>query len=367
MSPTPTPPSARVAVVIPSYKVRDHVLGVIARIGSEVERIYVVDDACPLNSGGFVEQECPDERVVVIRNAQNLGVGGATMTGYRAAINDGMTVLVKLDGDGQMDPVLIPQIIAPILSGSADYTKGNRFFSPEALNGMPSVRLIGNAGLSFLTKLSSGYWDLLDPTNGFTAIHANVADVLPFDRLAKRYFFESDMLFRLSIVRAVVADIPIFSRYGDEKSNMNAGQVLLPFLGKNLVNTWKRIVYSYFLRGFSFASFQLFFGAILFLWGAGFGAFNWYANVAAGHSTPTGTVMLAVVPLILGFQLILGFIAADIAAVPTRPLHAILSIRPAKPLRQFPDRDSVEAAARMMGQPPGADQRHGPQPSPNSL
>ncbi|HEX7895936.1 MAG TPA: glycosyltransferase family 2 protein [Terriglobales bacterium] len=327
----------RIAVIVPSYKVRAHIAKVIQRIGPEVERIYAVDDKCPEGSGDFIEQTCKDPRVVVIRNAENQGVGGTVMAGYRAAIADGMEILVKVDGDGQMDAALIPQLVAPIVQGVADYTKGNRFYSPEALDGMPTGRLLGNAGLSFFTKLSSGYWDVLDPTNGFTAIHALVADVLPLQKVAKRYFFESDLLFRLNTVRAVVVDIPMFSVYGTERSNFRAGAMIFPFFWKNLVNFWKRVLYAYFLRGFSFASFCLLFGMALFLYGMAFGSIAWIASAGSGEPTPVGTVMLAVVPLILGFQLLMGFFAADIASVPSRALHQALSIRPAKPLQPFSD------------------------------
>lgn len=327
----------RIAVIIPSYKVTDHILDVITRIGAEVERIYVVDDCCPNKSGDFVAENCRDPRVTILRNKENQGVGGAVVAGYEAAIADGMQILVKVDGDGQMDASLIPQLVAPIIQGTADYAKGNRFFSPEALEGMPTTRLVGNAGLSFLTKMSSGYWDVLDPTNGFTAIHALVADVIPLHKLSKRYFFESDVLFRLNTVRAVVADIPMFSVYGGEKSNLKVGQVLAPFFFKNLMNTWKRIVYAYFLRGFSFASACFFFGWALFIFGVTFGSAAWIRSTIEDTSTPTGTIMLSVVPLILGFQLLMGFVAADIASVPTRALHPSLLVKPAKPLRPFVD------------------------------
>ena len=165
----------RIAVVIPCYRVRDQILQVVAAIGDEVDRIYVVDDSCPDKSGDFVEANATDDRVSVLRNASRLGVGGATLSGYRRALEDGCEVIVKLDGDGQMNPGSIPRLIDPVLSGTADYAKGNRFFRLEDLRGMPWVRLVGNGILSFLTKLSTGYWDLFDPTNGFTAIHATVA------------------------------------------------------------------------------------------------------------------------------------------------------------------------------------------------
>lgn len=173
-------PSERIAVVIPAYKVMPYIEGVIAKIPDDVWRIYVVDDACPEGSGKLVETHVADTRVRVLRHAENQGVGGAVMTGYIRAIEDGADIIVKIDGDGQMDPALIARISEPVCSGEADYAKGNRFFSLEEVHRMPALRLFGNAVLSLMTKLSSGYWDLFDPTNGYTAIHADVARRLPF-------------------------------------------------------------------------------------------------------------------------------------------------------------------------------------------
>ena len=194
----------KIAVVIPSYKVCTHILSVIENIGPEVNKIYVIDDCCPDDSGDFVENKCSDARVTVIRNLENQGVGGAVMTGYKAAIDDGMDIIVKVDGDGQMDPRLIPYFIEPIESGKADYTKGNRFFDLDGIYTMPRIRIFGNAVLSFMSKLSSGYWNLFDPTNGYTAIHRNVILHLPLNKISRCYFFETDILFRLNILGAVV-------------------------------------------------------------------------------------------------------------------------------------------------------------------
>jgi glycosyltransferase involved in cell wall biosynthesis len=232
----------KIAVVIPSYKVRNHILDVIGVIGKEVQLIYVIDDSCPDGTGIFVKTNCADTRVRVIMHAENRGVGGAVMTGYRAAIDEGAEVIVKLDGDGQMNPKLISRFIAPILAGEADYTKGNRFFYLEEIRAMPKIRLFGNAVLSFMTKLSSGYWDLFDPTNGYTAIHADVARHLPFGKISRRYFFESDMLFRLNTLRAVVVDIPMDAQYGDEVSNMKISKIVGEFLFKHIRNFSKRIL-----------------------------------------------------------------------------------------------------------------------------
>ena len=144
-----------VAVVIPSYRVTAHVLKVIERIGPEVTFIYVVDDACPDASGDFVQEHCRDVRVRVLRHAQNRGVGGAVKTGYQQALADDADVVVKVDGDGQMDPQLIAQFARPLLTGQADYAKGNRFYDLEHIRRMPSLRLFGNAILSFAAKLST--------------------------------------------------------------------------------------------------------------------------------------------------------------------------------------------------------------------
>ncbi len=318
---------AAIAVVIPSFRVTRHILDVLARIGPEVTRIYVVDDKCPDGSGALVRNQCSDPRVQVIEHTENQGVGGAVMTGYQAAIADGMDIIVKVDGDGQMDPRLVPQFVAPILSGEADYAKGNRFFNLEQIGAMPPVRLFGNAVLSLMTKLSSGYWDLFDPTNGFTAIHAQAARHLPFNKISRRYFFETDMLFRLNTLQAVVADVPMDASYGDEVSNLKISKIVTEFFVKHVRNFSKRIFYNYYLRNMSLASIELPLGLIMLILGSVYGAVNWVESAQAGVETPAGTVMLAGVPMLMGMQLILAFLAHDIAAVPKRPLHKKIAKR----------------------------------------
>ncbi|MBP1206772.1 glycosyltransferase involved in cell wall biosynthesis [Duganella sp. 1411] len=310
-----------VAVVIPCYKVTRHILGVLAAIGPEVDRIYVVDDRCPDHSGDHVEAHNRDPRVVVLRHAENQGVGGAVMTGYQAAVAAGATVIVKVDGDGQMDPALIPAFVAPILAGEADYTKGNRFFDLEQIHSMPPLRLFGNAMLSLLTKLSSGYWDLFDPTNGYTAIHRDAARHLPFNKISRRYFFETDMLFRLNTLNAVVQDVPMDAVYGDEVSNLKISKIVTEFLAKHVRNFGKRVFYNYYLRNMSLASIELPLGALLLGFGAGFGIWHWVASARTGVATTAGTVMLSAMPVLMGMQLLLAFLAYDIASVPRRPLH----------------------------------------------
>ncbi|MFH2135440.1 MAG: glycosyltransferase family 2 protein [Pseudomonadota bacterium] len=315
--------SNRVAVVIPAYKCRQHIVSVIQQIPEMVWRIYVIDDSCPDKSGQIVGQQINDARVYVIYHSQNLGVGGATMTGYRQAISDGADVIVKIDGDGQMNPHLISGFVEPILAGEADYTKGNRFFDLEEIRSMPKVRLFGNAALSLMTKLSSGYWDIFDPTNGYTAIHAKVAEHLPFDKISTRYFFETDMLFRLNTLRAVVVDVPMDAKYGDEVSNLKISKIIGEFVVKHVCNFMKRIFYNYYLRDMSLASIELPLGLLLTFAGTSYGASKWIESAQLGVATPVGTVMFAALPILMGTQFILAFLAYDISGVPRRAFHKL--------------------------------------------
>lgn len=314
----------RIAVVIPCFKVRAHIAGVIEKIGQEVWRIYVVDDCCPDKSGEFVSQACCDPRLRIIHNAVNLGVGGAVIAGYRAAIADGASIIVKIDGDGQMDPALLSRIISPIVKGQADYSKGNRFYDLTHIQKMPTIRLLGNAVLSFMSKLSTGYWKTFDPTNGYTAIDARVAAHLPFGRISQRYFFETDMLFRLNTLRAVVVDVPMDASYGDEESNLKIRQIIGEFLGKHARNFSKRIFYNYFLRDVSLASLELLAGFSLFSFGIIFGLVHWYGSVVSGEATLPGTIMLAALPVLSGLQFLLAFFSYDISSTPVNAIGELL-------------------------------------------
>ena len=316
-----------IACVIPCYKVRNHILQVLSQIGPEVSSIYVVDDLCPEHSGQLVQTEGHDQRVRVIFNAKNLGVGGAVMRGYAAAIDAGAEIIVKIDGDNQMDPTLLLSFVAPILSGDADYVKGNRFFDPEALSEMPFIRIFGNSCLSFLAKLSTGYWNLFDPTNGYTAIHATVAKLLPAKKISQRYFFETDILFRLNSIGAVAVDLPMTSSYANEVSNLRISKIIPEFLAKHARNTWKRLIYKYLIRDFSIATFELIGGICLVLFGIVYGLSRWHLSATSGLPATAGMVMLAALPTFVGIQFLLAFLNYDITSVPRRPLHPTLTSR----------------------------------------
>ncbi len=308
------------AVIIPCYKVKKHILSVIKSIGNEVDLIVVVDDNCPENSGKFVEKNCTDSRVKVIFNDKNLGVGGAVKNGYKYALKKEIDIFVKLDGDGQMSPKLIGKIIKPIINEEADYVKGNRFFDIESIQKMPVIRIFGNSMLSLINKFVNGYWNLMDPTNGFVAIHKNALKLIPLEKIENRFFFESDMLFRLSIIKAVVVDVPMMAHYANEKSNLSISHSAFSFPFKYLNRFLKRIFYNYFLREFNIASLELLFGNIFMIFGILFGGYFWMKSINTGIVATSGQVMIASVPILIGFILLLLALHVDLISIPNKPL-----------------------------------------------
>ena len=304
-----------IVVVIPAYKVKKYIENVVQNIPEFVTKIIVIDDGCPEHSGKYLESYDFD-RVVVIHHEENQGVGGAILSGYRKALELGADIIVKVDGDGQMDPSYMEKLIAPLVKGKADYTKGNRFKDFKALKAMPKVRLFGNSALSFLLKLSSGYWNIMDPTNGYTAISKGALEGLDLNSISKRYFFESDMLINLNIENMIVKDVSIPAKYGDEESSLSIKKVLYQFPPKIFKGLARRIFYKYYIYDFNMASIYLLLGIPMLFCGVVFGIVKWVEAVNSGIETSAGTVMLAVLPIILGTQFLLQAISIDIENIP---------------------------------------------------
>ncbi len=318
-------PEWRLAVIIPCFRVKEQIRFVLSAIGPEVSGIFVVDDCCPEGTGEFVRTHVKDSRIRVLQTEVNSGVGGATLHGMKAAAAEGFQILIKVDGDGQIDPRLIPALVRPMVEGRCDYVKGNRFYSLESLQDMPAVRLLGNSFLSFVNKAVTGYWNLMDPTNGFVAIHSTVLGLLPVEKIDKRYFFESDMLFRLSTFRAVVAEVPMDSVYREERSNLRISQVIKDFPPRYILRFFKRIFYTYFLRDFNVCSVYLVSAFLLLFSGMFFGLRTWIHSAQQGVFASDGTVMLAALPIILGFQSLLAAVSFDVQHLPTEPLTRFLT------------------------------------------
>jgi glycosyltransferase involved in cell wall biosynthesis len=312
---------ARVGVVIPAYRVERQIHSVLRAIPAWVEAIFVVDDKSPDQVAARVE-ELGDPRVTLIRHPENRGVGGAMRTGFRAALERGLDVIVKMDGDDQMDPAYLPELVQPLVDGRADFTKGNRYASTLSLKQMPLVRLLGNAGLTFLVKLSSGYWNIFDPANGYIAIRAAVLARIELGRLPERYFFESGFLIELGKLRAVILDVPIPARYADEHSSLSVSHTLLTFPPRLLWGLGRRLFWRYFVHDFAALSVFCLLGVPLLIWGGVYGGLVWVDVLRTGVDATAGQVMLAAMPVILGVQFLTQAVVLDIQSVPREPLSA---------------------------------------------
>jgi len=310
-----------VAVVIPAYRAAATIEAVLASIPTFVRHIVVVDDG-GADRTAEVARTVDDPRVVVVEHERNEGVGAAVLTGYRRAAALGAEIIAKVDADGQMDPEYLLALITPIVVGEADYAKGNRFLHERELEAMPGRRRFGNAGLSFFTKLASGYWGIFDPTNGYTAIHASVIPLLDDRRIARRFFFESSMLLNLSLLRAVVRDVYIPARYPGAKSHLSESRAALQFPAQLLRGFLRRIRIQYFVRDFSAVSLYVLCGSLLTLFGGIWGAWHFFVSSQTGVVATTGTVMIAVLPIIVGVQLLLQALTLDVQGSPTTPIHA---------------------------------------------
>lgn len=315
-----------VGVVIPTYKVAAHIADVIRGIPREIGTILVVDDRSPDDSVAIVER-LNDPRVTILRHEKNQGVGGAMATGFAEAIRRKLDIVVKMDGDDQMDPAHLPSILSPLLANEADMVKCNRYASLSSLQQMPLLRIVGNAGLTFLVKLASGYWNTFDPANGYVAIRTSALEKLELERLPRRYYFESGFLVELGIRRAVVRDVPIPARYGDEVSNLSPIKVLLEFPPRLLWGFLRRVVWRYFVHDFTALSVFLLIGAPLLLFGIGNALVYYWHRAPDAPPAPAGDVMAVALPVILGVQFLLQAIVLDVSLVPRTPISPPLSRR----------------------------------------
>jgi len=308
-----------ITVVIPCYNVSRHIESVIKNLPQEVDWIIAVNDVSKDDTGNvLVKLKENYKKLIVIDHTTNQGVGGAMITGYKRSLELDSDITIKIDGDDQMDSSNIPMLIKPLIEGKADYTKGNRFRDFKALKQMPAIRRMGNLGLSFLIKAASGYWNIFDPNNGFIAINKDTLRSLNFEKIYKRYFFESSMLIELYYSNAVITEIPMKARYGDEKSSLSVTRTLFGFPPKLLKAFIRRIILKYFLFDFNIASVYILFGVPFFIFGVIYGILNFIKYASSHVGAPTGTVVIPTLLIILGFQLLLAAISYDIINYPKR-------------------------------------------------
>jgi glycosyltransferase involved in cell wall biosynthesis len=303
-----------IAAVIPAYKEEALIAATITGLPDLVDIIVVVDDSSPDDTSGAA-RATGDPRLTVIRHEENQGVGGAIMTAHTEALAQGSDINVVFAGDNQMDPAYLPQLLDPIIEDGYGFTKANRFFSSTSYKGMPRYRVLGNVVLSFLNKLSSGYYHLFDPQNGYTATTREVLERLDFDQISRRYEFENDFLLNLNIISVRAKDIPIPARYGEEVSGIKLSKVV-PAIGAMLFKGFfRRINRKYVMNTLS--PIALFFYSALALLTWSFVAGIWVLVQTLGPPVATtGTVLLVVVPFLMGFQLMLTALTLDIQASP---------------------------------------------------
>lgn len=317
--------SYKIAIIIPAYRVERDIENVLAGLPAYIKHIIIVDDSSPDSTADLVAALAQkDIRLTLIRHSQNQGVGGAMISGFRKAMELGAQIAVKLDGDGQMDAAHIPALVTPLIHGKADYVKGNRFRDFVSLQKMPFIRRVGNLGLSFLTKVATGYWNIFDPTNGFFAIRTEILDQLPLEKIDKRYFFETSMLANLYLINAFVMDVPIPARYGNETSHLSIRRSLFEFPIKLLRTFLRRILLNYYIYDFSIASLYIVTGIPMLLFGLTFGIIKWIEYASKNIPAPTGTVMLPTLSVILGIQIMLSAIEIDMKSTPRQPLSSPL-------------------------------------------
>jgi dolichol-phosphate mannosyltransferase len=315
-------PEAHVAAVIPAYNVSRELGDVLRQMPAMIRTIVVVDDASRDETAAVAERYAQlDPRIIVIRHERNRGVGGAMITGFSKALEAGADVVVKVDGDGQMPLWLVPQLVQPLVDGTADYTKGNRFRDFAAIRTMPTVRRIGNVALSFLSKAATGYWQCFDPTNGFVAIRADVLSQMPLRKIDETYFFETSMLSHLYVLGAVVREVPMPARYAGETSSLSIARVARQFPGRLLASLVRRLFLKNFVYDFNLQSFHLLMGIPLLTAGLLYGGYNWWWYASRLLPAPTGTVVLSALLVTIGFQLLINAVNLDLQSIPRDPIN----------------------------------------------
>ena len=309
----------KIVAIVPCYKSSNIAPRVVQDLFQYVDFVICVDDNCPEKTGLLIEDTFKNDKLKVLFHSRNMGVGAQKINAE---------IIVKIDSDGQMNPENIPQLIEPILNNTSDFTKGNRFRNIDVLISMPKLRLIGNIFLSFITKLSTGYWELFDPTNGFIALNSKILNRIQYTKTDNRYFFETDLLFRCGLYDVLVSEIEIPTVYKNEKSGLNPLLEIFRYSFSHVVIFIKRILYQYFLIDFNPGSLSILFGTlgIIYTFFSGLRSIIYYKNL--NIETPLGIKILFLTTAIISMQLIISFIYYDSTQRPLRrQLQSLYKVR----------------------------------------
>jgi glycosyltransferase involved in cell wall biosynthesis len=303
----------RVAVVVPAYDEEALVAETLRGIPELVDRIYVVDDASS-DATGERARELGDPRVEVIRHDRNCGVGAAIVTGYKRALDEGIDVICVMAADNQMDPQELSGLVEPVARGEVEYAKANRLVSGEAWKVIPRTRYLGNAVLSLLTKIASGYWHVADSQAGYTAISRDALARLDLDGIYPRYGFPNDMLVHLNVENARVRDLasrPIYDV--GEQSGIRLRSVIPRISWLLFKAFWWRLGNKYVIRDFHPLVFFYAFGVLMTTVGLALGVVEAVLRIL-GNQITTPTIVLVAVLLIAGIQLTLFAMWFDMEA-----------------------------------------------------
>ena len=303
------------AVVIPCYNEEKMITQTIKKIPEYIDHIIAVNDASTDNTIGVLNKlKKQYSKLIIVDNKVNQGVGGALIAGYDYAVkNTKATAIGIVAGDDQFDSSYLKAMLDDFIDQSADYVKASRFFHREAFKTMPKYRQFGNIFISLLTKFSTGYYSITDITNGCGWLRREIIEKVDFSIVEKRYDYETSMLTALSIANAKVIDHAVPAHYGDEKSTIK----LIPTAWRNLKAVWKgfwrRIYYKYVLYGFHPVALFLFTGMFFLIISLLLAIFLLYVKLFAHQSPTAGSVMLVVLPFILGIQLALTALTIDVS------------------------------------------------------
>jgi len=303
----------RVAVVVPAYQEQELVAETLRGIPDFVDRIYLVDDASPDETAARA-RELRDPRVEVVVHEANGGVGAAIVTGYRRAREERIDVTCVMAADNQMDPAELAGLVGPVARGEVDYTKANRLITGEAWTLIPRSRYLGNAVLSLLTKIASGYWHVADSQAGYTALSLSALDRLDLERIYRRYGFPNDMLVHLNVISASVRDVPSRPIYDvGERSGIKLRSVVPRISWLLLKGFWWRMGQKYVIRDFHPLVFFYVFGVLMLGVGLVLGLVELALRIAGNAITPA-TIVLVAVLLIAGLQMTLFAMWFDMEA-----------------------------------------------------
>lgn len=303
----------KVAIVVPAYNEEKLITKTVQTMPDFVDLILVVNDGSTDRTLEVLQGLKDDHKnLEVLTNDPNRGLGYSLVRGYKEALSRDIDIVGTLAGDAQCDPEYLHKLCDKLIDEDWDYVKANRFNNLDALRAMPPFRRVGNIVISLLNKFATGYYSIFDSQNGYGVFKKSTMERLPFELIGERYDYENTMLLAMGVINGRVKDIPVPAVYGEEVSTIKFFPVMRRALSVLFKGFWKRIYYKYVIFNFHPLALFLFSGLVLSVLGFGFGVYLAYSRIFLGSAPSSGTVMLSVLPLLLGVQLVLTAIVMDV-------------------------------------------------------